>query len=80
MVDIKKLEPGSPVVIMNDNKPFETRIRAINIFKRFTNNQKSEKTELFVEGIEREVKPEELFASVQDYANSLVPSGEKIKQ
>lgn len=73
MIDIKKIDAGQDVVVMLNNKPETVKVRAVNILKRWENNQKTEIVEIFVEGVERKVAPEELFNSVQDCVNSFLP-------
>ncbi|HAX49688.1 MAG TPA: hypothetical protein PK605_00435 [Ignavibacteria bacterium] len=73
VIDLKKIDVGQEVVIVHENKPVTTKISSINIYKRWKNNLKEETFELFVEGVEREVAPEELFESVEAYAKSFLP-------
>ncbi len=73
MIDTKKIDVGQDVVIVHENKPVSTKISAINNLKRWQNNQKVEVSEIFVEGVERKVAPEELFSSVEEYAKSFLP-------
>lgn len=79
MIDTKKIDVGQDVVIVHENKPVSTKISAINNLKRWQNNQKVEVSEIFVEGVERKVAPEELFSSVEEYAKSLLPENKPAK-
>lgn len=73
VIDLKKIDVGQDVVIVHENKPVTTKISAINVLKRWQNNQKVEVIEIFVEGVERKVEPEELFENVEAYAKSFLP-------
>lgn len=79
IIDLKKIDVGQEVVIIHDNKPVTTKISAINDLRRWKNNQKEQVVEIFVEGVERKVAPEELYSSVEEYAKSLLPESKPVK-
>jgi len=79
IIDLKKIDVGQDVVIIHDNKPVTTKISAINDLRRWKNNQKEQVVEIFVEGVERKVAPEELYSNVEEYAKSLLPESKPVK-